>query len=36
MPRGGNSLVAGIEPQHYLAEADQIPLALLLRFNVQF
>jgi hypothetical protein len=36
MAGGGNALVAGIEPQHYLSEADQIPLALRLCLDVQF
>ena len=32
----GNALVAGIEAQHYLAQADQVPHALAFALNFQF
>src|SRR5712692_4644566 len=36
MARGGDALVARIEPQHDFAKADQVPHATALRLDIQF
>src|SRR5260370_1607774 len=35
MARGGDALVAWVEPQHYFAKADQVPHATVLQFDIQ-